>query len=58
MTIAEVIERWRGQIKSSTLATWRCHGKGPRFTKFGKRILYHRDSVIAYEQQNVSGQPA
>ena len=23
-----------------TLAQWRCHGKGPRYTRFGNRILY------------------
>lgn len=58
MTIQEVIDRWRGQIARSTLAVWRCKGKGPAFTKFGKRILYHRESVLAYEKQNVSGNPA
>lgn len=58
MTIDEVIKRWRGQIARSTLAVWRCKGKGPAFTKFGKRILYRRESVIAYERQNINGQPS
>ena len=23
-----------------TLAQWRCHGEGPRYVKFGHRVLY------------------
>lgn len=55
LTISELIERWRGEIKRSTLAVWRCKGRGPVFTKFGKRILYHRDSVIEFEQSKRGG---
>ena len=25
---------------SGTLAQWRCHGRGPKFVRFGNRVLY------------------
>ena len=27
-------------LKPNTLEIWRCHKKGPRFKKLGRRILY------------------
>ena len=31
-----------------TLATWRWQGRGPRYTKFGHRILYQGSDLNAY----------
>ena len=37
-------------IKSteSTLAYWRHIGKGPRYAKVGRRVVYRRDDVAAW----------
>ena len=34
-----------------TLAHWRVHGKGPRFIKDGKLILYRQKDLQAYQEQ-------
>jgi len=38
-----------------TLTVWRCHGKGPRYTKLGRRVFYRRTWLNQYiDQQTVS----
>lgn len=37
-------------IKSSTLRKWRYEGKGPKFVKFGHRVMYNMADVEAYIQ--------
>jgi len=39
-------------ISARTLERWRSEGSGPRFTKFGHRVLYHIDEVTAYREAN------
>jgi len=48
---AELAARWH--ITVGTLANWRSSGKGPRFIKFGRRVLYPLDSVEAYEKAHL-----
>jgi hypothetical protein len=33
---------------TSTLATWRCQGKGPAFVKLGDKVLYEYADLHAY----------
>jgi excisionase family DNA binding protein len=35
-----------------TLKSWRYHGRGPRYTKSGKNVLYRRRDVETYLDQN------
>jgi hypothetical protein len=44
----EVAERLRTTVGS--LATLRCTGGGPRFIKFGKKVLYPLAEIEAYER--------
>jgi hypothetical protein len=34
-----------------TLKRWRSFGEGPRQTRVGKKILYHRDDILNWLQQ-------
>ena len=36
-----------------TLAVWRCHGKGPRYTRFGNRILYLGVDLNAWLDEHI-----
>lgn len=36
-----------------TLAAWRCDGKGPRYLKIGRSILYQRSAISAFLGANV-----
>jgi hypothetical protein len=53
MTSKELSARWEKHISVKTLANWRCDGKGPRFRRYGNKILYSLEEVEAYEQANV-----
>jgi hypothetical protein len=50
LTPAELCTRWNNRVKESTLATWRCKGGGPDFTKIGGRVVYYPSAVAAYEE--------
>lgn len=45
----EAAERLR--ISTGTLANWRVTGEGPRFIKFGRRVLYPVKEIEAFEQR-------
>lgn len=51
LTPTELITRWRDQVKTETLASWRCRGGGPDFVKIGGRVLYTVAAVEDYEQK-------
>ncbi|MFD3263124.1 DNA-binding protein [Phenylobacterium ferrooxidans] len=57
LTPQEVSERWDGRITPKTLANWRCDevGKGPRFKRFGNRILYPVADLETWEEENSYG---
>ena len=40
LTPAQLCARWLGRISEKTLANWRSGKKGPRYKRFGSRILY------------------
>jgi predicted site-specific integrase-resolvase len=35
-------------IAAQTLARWRCEGRGPEFTKVGRRVAYRSGAVRAW----------
>jgi hypothetical protein len=49
LTAKEVSERWRGSITVGTLKQWRWLQKGPRFVRFGNKILYRLVDIEEYE---------
>jgi hypothetical protein len=50
LTPQEVSERLAGRITVKTLANWRYQGKGPKYVRFGSRILYSTAEVETYER--------
>lgn len=36
-----------------TLRQWRCKGKGPKFLKIGRRVLYQKTDVLDFVKSNV-----
>lgn len=52
LTPDELIVRWKGRICKKTLANWRGGRNGPKFKRFGNRILYRLDWVREYEDGN------
>jgi hypothetical protein len=49
---AELVKRWNNAVTVGTLANWRSKKKGPPFARFGSRVLYRLDLVIAWEANN------
>lgn len=47
LSTLELSERW--PVSKRTLENWRQRGIGPQWTKFGSRVAYHIDEVLAYE---------
>jgi hypothetical protein len=50
LTPEEVASKYRQSL--ATLATWRCRGGGPRYTKLGRRILYRESDLAAWVDHN------
>ena len=42
-------------IPLGTLAQWRYLGKGPRYVKAGKHVLYRRSDIEAWLEKNTLG---
>lgn len=45
----ELAERWN--LSPKTLQRWRSEGRGPRFMKVSKRVVYPMDEVLDFESQ-------
>jgi hypothetical protein len=52
LTQEELLLRWKGEIKLTTLSTWRSRKLGPPYTKIGGRVLYPVEGVEEYERRN------
>ncbi|WP_425450195.1 helix-turn-helix transcriptional regulator [Virgifigura deserti] len=50
LTSTELAARWH--CHKVTLCNWRVQGKGPKFIKIGKEILYRLEDVLAWERDN------
>lgn len=57
LTPNEVALRLRGRINTKTLANWRSQKIGPRFTRFGNRILYSELEFETWEQSQARMEP-
>lgn len=44
-------ERGRPLISAKTLERWRVEGRGPAFRKLGRRVLYTREDLLAWAEQ-------
>jgi predicted site-specific integrase-resolvase len=51
LTPEELSERW--SLPLTTLSQWRWTGKGPEFSKMGKRVRYSVEDVEHFEEQVV-----
>jgi hypothetical protein len=52
----EAAERLR--VSPGTLANWRVSGTGPRFLKYGRRVVYSEAELDAFEQANLHNNTA
>jgi excisionase family DNA binding protein len=39
------------RISAVTLGRWRMEGRGPKFRKFGRRVTYAADELLAWANQ-------
>lgn len=51
LTTSEAAEVLR--LQKNTLEVWRCTGKGPRFTRFGRAIRYRQVDLDKFIQDNL-----
>lgn len=51
-TPEELAERWR--LKMGTLYAWRAKGRGPKFIRINKKILYPSSEIELYERALLS----
>lgn len=49
LTPEELSGRYKNEISVKTLANWRSHGGGPKYSKIGGKILYPLNEVQAWE---------
>ncbi len=53
LTMAEVSERYRGEVFVGTLRNWRAQRVGPPFIKIGKSVLYPVQGLDDWDKQNL-----
>lgn len=47
LTRVQLAERWA--MSPRTLENWAVWDRGPKFCRFGKRVMYRLEDVLAYE---------
>lgn len=53
LTPDELVSRWKGCVKLTTLETWRVKKKGPEYIKIGQKgVLYPIQAVKEFERQH------
>jgi hypothetical protein len=55
LSVDDLVSRWRGQVKPTTLASWRSKGVGPRYLKLGGRVVYPLVAIEDYELASIKG---
>jgi len=40
------------RLKPGTLEVWRCRGRGPKYQKIGRRVIYDRKKIDEYIESN------
>lgn len=51
LTPEELAKRW--SVKSKTLSQWRWNGRGPKFLKLGRHVMYRLADIEEFENQNI-----
>lgn len=51
LTPETLANRWN--INPNTLSQWRWNGRGPKFLKIGRRVLYRLEDIECFEKQKV-----
>lgn len=51
LTPSALAERWNLEI--NTLGQWRWNGRGPKYLKIGRRVLYRLSDVEEFEKRNL-----
>ncbi|KAA0591980.1 hypothetical protein J2848_003831 [Azospirillum lipoferum] len=49
-TDEEAAEQLR--LSAWTLRQWRCKGRGPKFMKIGRRVLYRKKDILSFVTSN------
>lgn len=49
MTPEQLATRW--SVPTKTLGQWRWSGRGPKFLKLGKRIMYRMEDIHEFEKE-------
>lgn len=47
-----------GLKSAGTLANWRAQGRGPRYVKHGRRVLYPVAAIEVYKRESFTAQPS
>jgi predicted site-specific integrase-resolvase len=48
----------RLRVSKGTLANWRVQGNGPRFIKWGRKVLYPEAELASFEQKSIRSSTA
>jgi hypothetical protein len=51
ITQIELAIRW--SMNENTLRYWRWNGRGPKYIKIGRRVLYRLDDIEQFEQKRI-----
>lgn len=49
LTSRQIAKRWK--MHPGSIANMRAQGKGPRFIKFGRKVLYRLSTIDAFEER-------
>lgn len=49
LTSIDLAKRW--MMPDKTLSQWRWNGRGPKFTKIGRHILYKIEDIEKFEEE-------
>jgi len=52
LTPQDLAKRWN--LEPNTLGQWRWNGRGPRYLKINRSILYRLEDIEEFERQKVS----
>lgn len=50
MTTQQLAKKWN--MSPGSLANWRCYGRGPKFVKLGRKIVYKQKDIEKFEKAN------
>lgn len=51
LTPSALAQRW--SLEPNTLGQWRWNGRGPKYLKIGRRVLYRLNDIEEFEKRNL-----